>query len=199
MSGFYRYHAHIYQATRWSFLFGRETLIQKLKLPLTNNLHLLEIGCGTGHNLSNLAEKYPNMRLTGVDISPEMLQVATTRTQKWANRVQLLNMDFASEELPANLPQPDIIVVSYCLTMINPGFDAVIRQAAKVLASGGKIAVVDFHNSPYSWFRRWMQFNHVRMEAHITPVLQSFFPNASLWVNRAYNGIWNYFIFIGEK
>ena len=74
---FYKFHARFYQATRWSFLFGRRRLIQAINLPSIGQSTLLEVGCGTGHNLKFLASHFPNLKLFGVDISPDMLRVAS--------------------------------------------------------------------------------------------------------------------------
>ncbi|MDD4165394.1 MAG: class I SAM-dependent methyltransferase [Eubacteriales bacterium] len=35
---------------------------------------LLDVGCGTGIELKRLYEKHPNMSVTGIDLSPEMLR-----------------------------------------------------------------------------------------------------------------------------
>jgi len=38
------------------------------------NLKLLDLGCGTGLELERLFAKYPDMQVTGIDLSPEMLK-----------------------------------------------------------------------------------------------------------------------------
>src|SRR5499426_387897 len=40
---------------------------------------LLDVGCGPGLLLAKLAAKYPELRLAGLDIAPEMIRVATER------------------------------------------------------------------------------------------------------------------------
>ncbi len=199
MRGFYRFHARIYEATRWTFLFGRKEVVERLKLPMPNNLHLLEIGCGTGHNLKPLAEQHPNMKFTGIDVAPEMLEISKKMLAKFLNRTRLLELVYGQDLLPTTVEKPQIILISYCLTMVNPGWDDVIRQAAKDLQPGGKIAVVDFHRSRFSWFRRWMQFNHVRMDGQLLPVLEKNFKTVYKKVQPAYFGVWEYFVFVGEK
>jgi S-adenosylmethionine-diacylgycerolhomoserine-N-methlytransferase len=82
--------------------------------------------------------------------------------------------------------------------MVNPDWEKLIIQAKNDLDTEGVIAVVDFHSSPINWFRKWMQFNHVRMEEHILPVLQAQFETVKLERRRAYFGLWTYFLFIGK-
>jgi tRNA (cmo5U34)-methyltransferase len=38
------------------------------------NLRLLDLGCGTGLELEGLFEKYPGIQVTGIDLSPKMLE-----------------------------------------------------------------------------------------------------------------------------
>lgn len=198
LRSYYRLHARIYQATRWTFLFGRSRMIHLLKLPLLTNKTVLEVGCGTGHNLAQLAANHPNLQLIGIDISPEMLLIAAKKLMRYSRRIFLLEKAYGNESL--TLPKkPDIILFSYCLTMINPGWERVVQQAQDDLEQGGKVAVVDFHGSPFSFFRRWMGVNHVRMEKHLLPVLEQRFVTVRKEIHTAYGGLWTYFIFIGIK
>ncbi|HRI60570.1 MAG TPA: class I SAM-dependent methyltransferase, partial [Saprospiraceae bacterium] len=96
-------------------------------------------------------------------------------------------------------PSPDFVLFSYALTMFNPGWEAAIEQAGADLKPGGRIAVVDFHNTPSSTFRWWMSRNHVRMEAHLLPFLQSKFRTELLEIHPAWLGLWRYFLYVGQK
>jgi S-adenosylmethionine-diacylgycerolhomoserine-N-methlytransferase len=198
IQGYYKWHAKIYQATRWTFLFGRRRIVKALELALTSEKTLLEVGCGTGHNLGLLARRYPLIHLIGLDISTDMLAVASKKTAHFKNRVTLIEQPYAPGDwqLPA---QPDVILFSYCLTMINPGWEAALERAASDLKPGGIIAVVDFHTSPFTAFRNWMGKNHVRMEKHLLPVLEKLFQTKKVEVRQAYGGVWSYVLFVGKK
>jgi S-adenosylmethionine-diacylgycerolhomoserine-N-methlytransferase len=196
--GYYQWHAKIYQATRWTFLFGRRRIVHALRMSMLSEETVLEIGCGTGHNLKTLARFFPNLHLIGLDISPDMLKVASRRLQRHSRRILFLEKAYAPG--PWNLPvKPDTILFSYCLTMINPGWEEALQRAYDDLAPGGQIAVVDFHDSPFRFFHRWMRYNHVRMENHLLPVLQRHFTTVHLEVHQAYGGLWSYFMFVGTK
>jgi len=195
---YYRSQAKIYQATRWAFLFGRKRLIHALKLPALSDKTVVEVGCGTGQNLATLAKRYSNLRLIGIDISPDMLKVAAKKLQRHSDRVQFLKKPYAPGDwkLPA---KPDVVLFSYCLTMINPGWEDSLQRAYDDLEEGGQIAVVDFHGSPFGIFRRWMGFNHVRIDKHLLPFLTSRFTPLHEEVCQAYGGLWSYFLFVGKK
>ena len=199
MRQYYQVQARLYEATRWSFLFGRREL-QHLVRPSTHNAQtLLEVGCGTGYNLQKLAGQHPNMRLVGVDVSPDMLRVAAAKTAQFGGRVRLVENLYAPG-VDLNLEaQPNVVLLSYCLTMINPGWESVLDRARADLPPGGKIAVVDFHDSPAAPFRWWMRQNHVRMEGHLLPALSARFRPVFERVRPAYFGLWRYFLFVGEK
>ena len=73
----YRYQRHVFDLSRKFILFGRERAIAALRLGDARSV--LEIGCGTGRNLKLMAEAYPALRLTGIDISDEMLKSARAK------------------------------------------------------------------------------------------------------------------------
>ncbi len=191
---YYQLHARIYDATRWSFLFGRTRLTERvaaLRLPT----HILEIGCGTGRNLTQLARQFPDARLTGLDLSSDMLVRARRRLKSHGDRITLLHQAYTR---PLDqTPRFDLIVLSYCLSMINPGWESVIASACQDLHPNGLIAVVDFHDSGWSVFRRWMSVNHVRLEGQLLPELYRQLRPLDSTVHRAYGGVWRYFHCIG--
>jgi S-adenosylmethionine-diacylgycerolhomoserine-N-methlytransferase len=193
---YYTLHAQIYDATRWTFLFGRHWIIDWLPFGRTEKITIIEIGCGTGYNLKYLSQNYPKAKLVGYDLSKEMLNVADEKLRYVSNKLILRNEAYHTE---GSLPKADVILFSYCLTMVNPHWQDLILQAKNDLKEGGIIAVVDFHNSPFSLFKRWMNKNHVRMDSHLLPFLQSHFQTKKYEIRRAYMGLWHYFLFMGEK
>jgi S-adenosylmethionine-diacylgycerolhomoserine-N-methlytransferase len=198
MRNYYRWHAMVYDATRWSFLLGRKALLRHLPVPFSGEQSLLEVGCGTGHNLRFLAKHHSNLRLLGLDVSPEMLARSSKAMAPYSRQVQLFGQAYGAT--PLKLAQtPDFILFSYALTMFNPGWDAAIEQAWADLKPGGRIAVVDFHDTPSGVFRWWMNKNHVRMDGHLLPFLQSKFRTELLEIHPAWLGLWQYFLFIGQK
>jgi S-adenosylmethionine-diacylgycerolhomoserine-N-methlytransferase len=191
---YYRLHARIYDITRWLFLFGRETLIRRLAESGHRPRRILEIGCGTGKNLMALKCHFPQAAITGIDLSPEMLVEAKRAI---GASVNLRNGSYCA---PLSPDRPfDMILCAYTLSMINPGWHEVIGHAKQDLAPGGLLGVVDFAGSPVAPFRRWMWFNHVRMENHLPPILAGSVETEHLEFREAYGGLWRYFLFIGRQ
>ena len=196
LSRYYRWHARLYDATRWSFLFGRGALIQSVTRLSPPPRTILEIGCGTGSNLLRLRRQFPDAAITGLDLSANMLARARRKLESRLP-VTLLHQRYDQPLYPE--PTFDLIVFSYCLTMINPGWDRAVESALRDLQPGGRLAVVDFHDTPFAGFRRWMGVNHVQMNGHLLPYLHARCRPVVQTMHRAYGGGWRYFRFIGQK
>lgn len=70
--------------------------------------HALDIGCGAGATSLALAAVRPDLTVTGIDISPELIDAARDR----AERAGLSNLRFATADLEGplpDLPPPDLI------------------------------------------------------------------------------------------
>lgn len=192
---YYQFHSRIYDATRWSFLFGREEILRRVG-RVTTPCRILEVGCGTGRNLPGLRRRFPQAHLTGVDLSEQMLAIA--RQKVTDDRVSLLRRSYSAPVHPGQT-RFDLVLFSYALSMFNPGWEQAIDAAWEDLEDGGCIAVVDFSHSSFPWFRQWMGVNHVRMEEHLWPRLKSRFVPLLDERFAAYGGVWHYGIFIGRK
>jgi S-adenosylmethionine-diacylgycerolhomoserine-N-methlytransferase len=159
---------------------------------------VVEVGCGTGFNLRGLAQRYPKAKLVGIDVAQPMLDIAEKECKYIFNSLIFNKIAYGTEE-SSSVKNPDALLFSYCLTMVNPDWEKLVLQAHADLKTGGYVAVVDFHDSPFSIFRRWMRFNHVRMEGHILPFLETHFSTIKIEKRRAYLGLWTYFLFVGQK
>lgn len=193
---YYRIHARIYDLTRWTFLKGREAIRSQVAKSLTP-LRILEVGCGTGTNLLHLGLLFPQADLWGLDLSADMLVVARNKLQKFGSRLTLVQSAYNQ---PVSAARPfDLVVFSYALSMFNPGWKKALTAARQDLSSHGTIAVVDFCDSPFRAFKKWMGVNHVRLDGHLVPHLVSLFPAHTRTVNPVYGGLWSFFVFLGQN
>jgi S-adenosylmethionine-diacylgycerolhomoserine-N-methlytransferase len=145
MDAIYRGQRHIYDLTRRYYLLGRDMLIRDLAPPAGGSG--LEVGCGTARNLIAVARDWPEARCFGFDISPAMLETARTSVSKAGlnDRVRLAQGDatrWSGDRLFGEAAF-DRIFLSYTLSMI-PDWRAAIDRAARALAPGGRLHIVDF-------------------------------------------------------
>ena len=106
------------------------------------NQHVLELCCGTGRVTEHLARKF--MRVTGVDLSPAMLQ----RAKRLVQEQRLGNVDLCEAEVSTLRFEPrtfDALVISLGMHEL-PGQirDVVLERAARWLRPGGKIVIFDY-------------------------------------------------------
>lgn len=196
---YYRLHAPLYDATRWAFLFGRSRLVRLARQHLPKARRVLEIGCGTGKNLGALGRAFPEAEIVGLDLSADMLAQARKRVAPLGDRVRLLHQAYRGLSDGGEAPF-DLIVLSYCLTMINPGHDQVLAACRADLAKGGLLAVVDFHDSPLRLFRDWMGVNHVRMEGQVRHSLDALgYEPVDEEIRTAYGGLWRWLTYLGAQ
>lgn len=183
---FYRYHAYVYDFTRWTILHGRGRAVEKLELR--PDAQVLEIGCGTGLNFRYMVERLDPQRgrLVGLDFSADMLRQAEKRvaSRGWDN-VELLQADATTMQLGRKF---DGILFAYSLTMI-PDWPRAIERAAEHVKPGGRVVVLDFCTfdswGPFSpLMRGWLRFNHVETRRPYIEKLREAFPNleVSTWL-----------------
>jgi SAM-dependent methyltransferase len=104
---------------------------------------LLEVGCGTGNLLVQLAQAFPKARCVGVDIDEDSLASARERLRKAniTDRAEARHGTVGSTVKPASV---DAIVMVEVLHEIAPHIRPdVIRECAAALAPGGWLLIVD--------------------------------------------------------
>ena len=110
--------------------------------PLAPGSHVLDIGSGAGTDSLVAAQMVaPEGRVTGVDMTDEMLVKARTAAREMGQE----NVEFVAGEAEA-LPFPDEsfdVVISNGVIDLIPDKDAVFSEIVRVLRPGGSIQIAD--------------------------------------------------------
>jgi ubiquinone/menaquinone biosynthesis C-methylase UbiE len=102
----------------------------------------LEVGIGTGLTLAHYA---PEVRLTGIDVSPVMLAAAQARAAALGRDVTLR----LGEGMALDAADASFDTVVFCLVLCTvPDDRRAISEAARVLRPGGRLLAVEHVRSP---------------------------------------------------
>jgi SAM-dependent methyltransferase len=103
---------------------------------------VLDVGCGAGTDSLVAAQMVaPNGRVTGIDMTPQML----AKARRAAGEMGLDNVEFVeaeAEQLPFPDESVDVIVSNGVIDLI-PDKDAVFSEFRRVLRPGGRIQLAD--------------------------------------------------------
>jgi ubiquinone/menaquinone biosynthesis C-methylase UbiE len=125
----------------------------------------LEVAIGTGLNLPNYA---PDVRLTGLDLTPEMLARARERANDLGVPVRLCEGD--AQALPFPDDAFDTVVSTYALCSV-PDERRTVLEMRRVLKPGGLLILVDHVRSsvtPIYWIQRLMELAPSRSDNELT-------------------------------
>ncbi len=106
-----------------------------------DKLRLLDLGCGTGRTLHQLAITHPEMRLHGADMSPAYIKTARKRLE----HVQELSLAVENaESLPWADETFDIVTSTYMFHELPRNARRnVVREMLRVVRPGGLVVVED--------------------------------------------------------
>lgn len=121
----------------------------------------LDVGCGTGPVIALLAEKYPEKHFVGLDITPAMINAAQAKG--------LSNAEFVvgdAEDLPFDDSSFDAVLCSNSFHHY-PNPEAFLREARRVLRSGGKLILRDYtSNDLVVWLMNTFELPLARLAGH---------------------------------
>lgn len=110
------------------------------KIKLGKNDVLLDVGCGTGEILNTLANKYKSAKLYGLDISPEMINVAKRKNK--SKKINYICGD--SEKIPFEDNTFDILITSESFHHY-PNSREVLKEFKRVIKPNGKLILCDMY------------------------------------------------------
>lgn len=147
----YTFWAPFYDSIAGAVGFERARQLSIDRLRLRAGQRVLMIGAGTGLDLTHIP---PDIVLTAVDVTPAMLRRLEHRAARMQRRVTTRIMDARRLDFPdASFDA----VVMHLVLAVMPEPERGLKEAARVLMPGGRIAVFDkflADEQSVSWQRR---------------------------------------------
>ena len=112
---------------------------------------IVDIGCGPGAGTLELAKRFPNAELVGLDIGEAALEIAATRAaaEGVADRVRFIRADF-DHDMTHFLEPVDLVFASMSLHHTeDPG--AALGRACALATPGGRLVVAEFGRPLRAW------------------------------------------------
>jgi len=116
-------------------------------------LNVLDAGCGEGHNTRILARR--GARLTGVDISERMIELALEAERREPLGIQYRRTSYA--DLGMFPGAAFDAVVSFMALMDGPRFDVAMRECYRVLRPGGRLVFSITHPCFITKGGKWLR------------------------------------------
>lgn len=138
-----RYARHYDRCFGAVFHQGRKLAIERM--GIRSGDHVLEVGVGTGLSLPEYPE---GVQVTGIDVSPDMIEVARERVdQLGLDNVTLSEMD--AEHMNFADGEFDHVVAMYVLS-VAPYPERVVEEMRRVCKPGGDLFIVNHfrHHNP---------------------------------------------------
>ena len=128
-----------------AFIMARETWCQNLRvmdaLRIEPADHILDVGCGHGRSLTELATRAPRGRVIGVDPSELMVEIATQRSR---SLIEAARVDVVLSSVQM-LPFPDgMFDKALCVHVLYfwKDTETSLREIARVMKPGGRLGLL---------------------------------------------------------
>jgi ubiquinone/menaquinone biosynthesis C-methylase UbiE len=104
---------------------------------------ILDIGCGTGTLLVELARRNPDARVAGLDGDPDILQRAAGKARAAAVEVELLNG--MADSIPLENSSVDSVTSTLVFHHLSPDAKArTLAEIRRVLRPDGRLVIADY-------------------------------------------------------
>jgi len=172
--------AHVYDR-RWAAYVAASNRATLQRCPPPAGARVLDIACGTGALLVALADAYPQVLTTGVDLSGPMLHAAMAKPGL-AGRLACAD----AHALPFAAGTFDIVYsVSALHYLPDPGL--ALREARRSLAPGGRLVITDWcYDYPGCRFMAWLlpRLGRAHVKTYAPGELRSLLEAAGLVVEK---------------
>jgi SAM-dependent methyltransferase len=137
------------------------------RLPIAHEAFtFVDLGCGKGRALM-VASAFPFRRLVGVEISPELCEIAranTARRPEWSDRISVINQD----AIRFIFPDGPLLIFLYYPFLVGTIFRRVLSSLERQLRRAPREAYLLCVENPYEYEKVLQQFPFLRQIAEST-------------------------------
>lgn len=150
-----RMNMHYGYLKHWKQFFKREDMLEQLtrevadRLQLTNDNHILDLGCGTGASARTMTELDSTVHVTGVNVVASHVEQgkALNRTHMGRSRMNLLHADYHHVPLPNAVADGAFAMESMCHSYNK---NLWLQEAHRLLKPGARLVITDcFLRNPH--------------------------------------------------
>ena len=142
----YRYISKIYELIDVYYFKDNDANPRKQLIKCINNANpeVLDLCIGTATNSILLSKTIENVKITGIDISSEMIEIAKRKIEKQKiDNIKILKMDATEMDFPVN--SFDIIIISLFLHEIDEiTRGKILSESLRILKGKGKILILEW-------------------------------------------------------
>lgn len=135
-------------------------------LLLNHGHEFLDIGCGTGDVAIAVLRKAPTTRVTGIDVSSDMLARAAAKTLKTGLSDRITYQQADATKLPFADASFDGIISAFCIRNITDHAAALVEMR-RILRPGGTVSILELA-APRNPFLRLI---HNTYTHHLIPLM----------------------------
>ena len=113
-------------------------------LPRRSYARIADLGCGFGKSTWPLKQAHPQAETIGLDLSAPCLDLAAQKCDAMGLEVDFRQTDCAATGIESG--SVDLVTATMLIHELPPEhLAATIREAARILAPGGSLRILDFH------------------------------------------------------
>lgn len=150
MKGFFDKRSATYDAHMEKSVATFKEIYNLIAEPIINTdlpVEVLDIGCGTGLELEAIFRRAPNARITGIDLSPKMLEGLREKYRDRPGQIELVQASYLDH--PLEKGRFDYVISVMTLHHLLPEKKlALYRKVRQSLKPGGSYLEADYVVSP---------------------------------------------------
>jgi ubiquinone/menaquinone biosynthesis C-methylase UbiE len=145
-------------------------LFTQTAVPKRAYRRILDLGCGFGKSTLPFAEAFPDAEVVGIDLSAPNLKLGHRKAERRGTKVTFSQRDATATGYPD--ASFDLVTATMLIHELPaPALRELVRDSARILGSGGLLAVLDFQHTGDPFRDAIMDSHGARNNEPLMPML----------------------------